>query len=322
MKPNRSKAPARKCSHLLLAVAIGLAINSISRAGEAVKWEEVPKAVRETILAQGGKEGPVDKEREAIGGQAVYEAQMKNKEGVVCDLVITADGKLVEVKTDDAADAAAERADRAKTLLATLRFTHPTAITNPYLPLSTLEQDILEGNDEGEKVRVERTAKPDMHKTFQLAGQDVEALVFEDREFRDGKLAEVTLDYFAQDDNGNVYYLGEEVDEYESDKVVGHDGSWLVGKDTPVPGVLFPANPVVGMKFRSEDVSSEITELDEIVSVTESTTVPAGQFTDCVKVKETTPDGVEYKLYAKHVGVVRETPPDGDELLVSHVAKK
>jgi hypothetical protein len=50
------------------------------------------------------------------------------------------------------------------------------------------------------------------------------------------------------------------VDEYEDGKIINHDGSWMWGKDTPVPGVLFPATPKVGMKFRSEDVSKEIME--------------------------------------------------------------
>ena len=186
---------------------------------------------------------------------------------MVKDLVITADGKLIETKTDDAADAAAERADRAKKVLAGVKFTHPTQITNPYLPLSTLKQDIIEGKEGGKKTRVERTAKPDIHKTFKVGDQMVEAFAFEDRAFEDGELAEVALDYFAQDDNGTVYYLGEDVDEFKGGKVISHEGSWLVGKDTVVPGVIFPATPKVGDKFRSEDVSAEISEIDEIVSV-------------------------------------------------------
>jgi hypothetical protein len=109
------------------------------------------------------------------------------------------------------------------------------------------------------------------------------------------------------------------VDEYKEGKIVSHDGSWLFGKDTPAPGLLFPAEPKLDQKWRSEDVSKEVGEQDEIVSTAATAKTPAGEFRDCVKVKESLADGTtEYKFYAKGVGVVREVPPEGDELLVSH----
>jgi len=83
-------------------------------AGQARKWEEVPEAVRATILAHGGKVGSVDKESEKIDGKVVYEAVGKDKNGKTVDLVVTEDGKLVTTKNDDAADKAQEQASRAK----------------------------------------------------------------------------------------------------------------------------------------------------------------------------------------------------------------
>ena len=159
-----------------------------------------------------------------------------------------------------------------------------------------------------------------MHKTFEIGGQKVETLVFEDREFEDGELSEVAIDYFAQSDDGTVWYLGEDVDEYRDGKVVSHKGAWMYGKDTQTPGVLFPGKPVLGMKFRSEDVSETIRENDEVVSLTETVTAPTGVYHDCVKVREALADGsTEFKCYAKGVGVVSEqTPPDGNVLLKSH----
>ncbi len=307
---------------ILVASALGCALALPSFAGKAQKWEEVPKPVQDTILANGGSAGPVDKEPGMKDGKAVYEASVKGKDGTVKDLVIAADGKLIETKTDDAADAAGERADRGKKVLAGVKFSHPRDITNPYWPLASLKQDVLEGTEAGKKTRVERTAKPELHKTFKIGDQDVEALVVEDRAYENGALSEVAVDYYAQDDNGTVYYLGEDVSEYQNGKVINHDGSWLLGKDTQVPGVILPANPKVGDKFRSEDVSTDIGEKDEVVSVTETVTVPAGTFKNCVKVKEDLADGTtEYKYYAKGVGVVREQPSDGDELLTSHQTK-
>ena len=122
----------------------------------------------------------------------------------------------------------------------TPKFSHPKEITNVYLPLSSLKQDILEGTEKGHPLRVERTVKPGS-KTFNVNGQTVEAMIVEDREFINGDIEEVALDYFAQDDNGTVYYLGEDVDNYKDGKVVGHEGAWLYGKDTQKMGVVMPA---------------------------------------------------------------------------------
>lgn len=199
------------------------------------------------------------------------------------------------------------------------QFSHSRDITNPYLPLASLRQDILENQNE----RVERTAKPEVHKTFKIGDQTVEALAVEDREFDvRGNLTEVTLDYFAQADDGAVYYLGEDVDEYRDGKVVGHSGAWLLGKDTQTPGVLMPAQPKVGDRFRSEDVPKITRELDEVVSVSETVTVPAGTWTNCVKIKEKASDGAtEYKLYAPGVGCVKEIEGKAELPLKSHESR-
>jgi hypothetical protein len=196
------------------------------------------------------------------------------------------------------------------------KFSHPCAIDNAYLPLGSLKQDILESGSE----RVERTARPEVRRTFQIGGQNVEALAVEDREFDSaGNLNEATLDYFAQDDEGNVYYLGEDVNTYKSGKISGHGGAWLLGQDTQKPGLLMPAHPKTGDKFKSEDVASISWEADEVVSLTETFSTPAGKFSNCLKIKERASDGgTEYKLYAPNVGVLAEMDSDGNLLLKSH----
>lgn len=200
----------------------------------------------------------------------------------------------------------------------TLNFANPTAITNPYLPLSHLHQDILEGMEGGKKIRIERTMKPGT-RTFLVHGKKVTARLMEDREFENGKLTEVTLDYIAQDDRGAVCYMGEKVDEYKEGKVVGHNGAWLTGEHNALPGVLIPAHPKVGDTFHSENVPGIAVESDEIVSVDETVTVPTGTYKHCVKVKESVEgEEPEYKFYALNVGVVREMPSGGDVRLISH----
>ena len=198
------------------------------------------------------------------------------------------------------------------------KFSHPRDITNPLFPLASLKQDILKSKGK----RIERTAKPEVRKTFKVGSQNVEAFAVEDRESEGGKLTEVTLDYFAQGDDGAVYYLGEDVDEYKNGEVTGHSGAWLLGKDTQTPGVLMPAHPQVGDKFRSEDVPNITTEEDEVASVSETVNTPAGTFKNCLKIKETLSDGaVEYKFYAPGVGCVKEAEADDQFLLQAHDAR-
>ncbi len=134
---------------------------STAFAGEPQKWDDLPKAVRDTVLANGGTSGMVvDLEPKTLDGKKVYEAEIKAKGGKIIDLVITEDGKLVETKTDPAADAAAERAARGEEVLKGVKFSNPRNITNPYLPLSNTKQDVLEGMEGGAKFRVERTVNP------------------------------------------------------------------------------------------------------------------------------------------------------------------
>ena len=201
------------------------------------------------------------------------------------------------------------RTDRAK-------FSHPREVTNPYLPLASLRQDILENQTE----RVERTARPEIHKTFKIGDQTVESLGVEDREFdSQGNLTEATVDYFAQDNEGNVYYFGEDVDEYRNGTVSGHSGAWLLGKDTAKPGLLMPAHPKTGDRFKSEDVPHITWEADEVVSLSETVTVPAGTWTNCIRIRENASDGAtEYKLYAPGVGCVREDEGKAELPLKSH----
>jgi hypothetical protein len=174
------------------------------------------------------------------------------------------------------------------------KFSHPKDITNSYLPLGSLKEDILEGTEKGRPLRVQRTVKPGS-KIFSINGQDVEALIMEDREFVNGQLEEVALDYLAQDDDGTVYYLGEDVDNYKGGKIVAHEVAWLYGKDTKILGVIMPAHPRVGQKFSPEDVGKITKENDVVVSLSERASVPAGKFEKCLKVKETNSDGESRK---------------------------
>jgi len=169
-------------------------------------------------------------------------------------------------------------------------FTHPTEITNPLYPISLTGQVISLGTEDGKPARNEVTLLPDT-KMIAWNGQEDEARVVQFVGYSDGKLIELAYDYFAQADDGSVYYLGEDVSNYEDGKIIDHEGSWLAGKDGAPPGLIMPASPKVGQVFTPEDLPGVVLETDEVLSLTEKATTPAGPIENGVLVKETLMDG-------------------------------
>ena len=196
-------------------------------------------------------------------------------------------------------------------------FSDPTDIDNRYYPLTEFERCVLRGKEDGARVRVVRRPL-DRTKRFMHNGEPVHAAVIKDTEFEDGELVERTFDYFAQDDRGTVWYLGENVDEIENGKVVGHGGAWLYGKDTDKMGVGMPANPQVGSRWRHEDVPGGPVETDKVVAVLDKATVRGKAYHDVLKVREQNPPDpeVEFKLYAPRIGNIQERPVGGSLGLV------
>jgi hypothetical protein len=194
-------------------------------------------------------------------------------------------------------------------------FTDPTDIDNRYLPLAKFASCELRGTEDGQKVRVVRRLL-DRTREFRHEGRTIRAAVVEDREFASGTLVERTLDYFAQGDGGTVYYLGEHVDHYKRGKVVGHDGTWLYGRDTAHMGVAMPARPRVGSRWRNENVPGITVERDKAVAILRTVKVRGRTYHGVLKVRERTGGETEFKLYAPGVGNISERPPDGRVELV------
>jgi len=189
-------------------------------------------------------------------------------------------------------------------------FTHPTEITNPFYPVSLIEQSISLGMEGGEPYRTEVTLLPDT-KMITADGQQIEARVSHYVAYADGKLAETAYDYFAQGDDGGVYYLGEDVSNYEDGQVVNHEGSWLAGKDGAPVSLIMPAHPEVGQVFNPENLPGVVYETVEIMSLAERTTTPAGPTDQGLRTKETLMDGtIEYKIYAANFGIVESGAED------------
>jgi hypothetical protein len=207
-------------------------------------------------------------------------------------------------------------------------FSHPLQIDNPYFTLKAgMVQVFRAKSDEGcELDRMTIT-----HDTRRLDGvttRVVHDVVFEDPKCNgDFSKIEDTLDYYAQDDAGNVWYMGEISKDCEDGTCKRNEGTWLAGQDVldigenAKPGIVMLAHPTKGAQYRQEFYPGHavdqaiVTEVDIPVKLTFSDAIPPKSFRDCIKTKEFSnlePDTVGFKYYCPNVGFVLETEQPGN----------
>ena len=177
-------------------------------------------------------------------------------------------------------------------------------ITNRYWPMRPGDQWISSETDgKGDVLRVEVTVED---ATYTVAA-GIEARVVHDVVSRDGAVVEDTLDWYAQDADGNLWYLGEQTAEYENGQVASTEGSWEAGVDGAQPGIAVPADPRPGLTYRQEYLAGEAEDQGTVLSTTEQVGVPTGIYTGALLTRDTTalePDLVELKFYVPGIGPV------------------
>ncbi|MBN1510036.1 MAG: hypothetical protein JW955_24535 [Sedimentisphaerales bacterium] len=176
-----------------------------------------------------------------------------------------------------------------------------------YVVLRPGFQLVLEGGGERVVITV-------LDQTERVGG--VTTRVVEERETKDGRLAEVSRNYFAIDPaTGDVFYFGEAVDDYKDDRIVGHGGAWRSDEKGFKPGLIVPGHPVVGAKYYQEIAPGKAMDRAENLSTSVTLKTPAGLFTDCLKTEETSPleAGKSYKTYAPGIGLIQD-----EGLLLTH----
>ena len=180
-----------------------------------------------------------------------------------------------------------------------------TRIDNPYFPRLPGAKYIYEGMtaDGLERVEIEILSE-----TRQVMG--IQATIMHDVVYLDGELIEETFDWFAQDKAGNVWYLGEDVDNYEDGVLQDHDGAWEAGVDGALPGIVMFANPAdhLGETMRQEYYAGEAEDMADILSVSEEITVPFGAYSNVLQTYDYTPldpEAREHKFYAAGIGEIR-----------------
>lgn len=174
-------------------------------------------------------------------------------------------------------------------------------VSNPFFPLVPGTRFVYAGGGETIEVTVTDDTKT-------ILG--IEAVVVRDTVTEAGVITEDTLDFYAQDNDGNVWYMGEDTKAYEDGRLVSTEGSWEAGVNGAKPGVIMYADPPLGgSAYRQEYLPCEAEDQAEVVSEVESVTVPYGSFSGALKTHEFTrlePDADENKYYVPNVGLVLE----------------
>lgn len=167
---------------------------------------------------------------------------------------------------------------------------------------------------ESENAKVVITVLDD---TRDIAG--VKTGVVEEREWEDGELKEVSRNFFALcKETGDVFYFGEEVDDYKGGKIVGSSGSWRADEEGSRAGIIMPGRALLGARHYQE-IAPNAKDRAEIVADDVSMKTPAGEFENCLRVEETSglnPREKCYKTYAPGVGLIQD-----EDLLLTHYGK-
>ncbi|HEX6287290.1 MAG TPA: hypothetical protein VFZ80_07375, partial [Acidimicrobiia bacterium] len=177
-------------------------------------------------------------------------------------------------------------------------------IDNPYWPMEPGSQWVYrEVDEDGTSLEVIVTVTTE---TKEIAN-GVTARIVRDTVTEEGELIEDTFDWYAQDSAGAIWYLGEATAEFEDGEITSTSGSFEAGVDGALPGIIMPAEPADGMRYRQEYYQGEAEDNGEILSIEEQAQVPAGHYEDAILTKDSItiePDVLEYKLYARGVGPV------------------
>lgn len=196
-----------------------------------------------------------------------------------------------------------------------------TRIDNPYRPMTPGTRWVYrETEPDGTELRVVVTVTA---RTRRIAN-GVTARVVSDVVTENGEPAEVIDDWYAQDGDGNVWYLGEQTKEYENGRVKTTAGSFEAGVDGAQPGIAMPAAPKPGPAYRHGYYKGEAEDRASIFSLGERVEVPAGSFQDVVMTKHLNalqPELLEHKFHARGVGPVLAigvSGGNGREELVSY----
>ena len=185
--------------------------------------------------------------------------------------------------------------------LAMPTFSDPTNITNPLFPVSSQDSVLMLGHVDGKPFRTEVTLLPETQ-IIEWEGQGVETLVSQYNAFLGGRIQEVAYDYYAQADDGSVWYFGEDVFDFVDGAIVVTEGTWRAGRDGPA-AMIMPGDPQVGDVYRTENAPGFVFEEVTVRSVDQTLKGPTGPIEGGLLADELHSDGkIEQKVFAPGYG--------------------
>ncbi|MGH2689148.1 MAG: hypothetical protein ACRDKW_10130, partial [Actinomycetota bacterium] len=198
-------------------------------------------------------------------------------------------------------------------------FSDPTRIDNPLLPMSPGTQFVLKGENVSDEGAVE-------HEVVQVVTaltktvNGLRTVVFWERDISEGEVVEAEIAFFAQDDEGNVWLLGEYPEEYEEGRFQGAPSTWLSGIANARAGIIMPAEPKMTDPVYIQGLAPDVDFQDvaRVHKVGQEVCAEAGCYKDVTVIDEWDPlaqpqDGHALKFHAPGAGTVRVEPVGGEE---------
>ena len=266
---------------------------------------QTPQAVRDTIQRELAGAELEDIARRNVDGHTLYETDVI-RDGHKWEVVIRDDGTILSKLQEEAAEPDAGRGGQGHTgppwrdqFEVNRADLQPTG-ANAYVTMQPGR--VLKLKSGSDTLTI--TVLPD---TQTIDG--ITTGVLEERETKNGALIEISRNFLATDrKTGDVYYFGEDVDNYKDGRIVSHDSAWRAGTGGARFGLMIPATPMVGQAFYQEIAPNVAMDRVEVVSTNETVKTPAGTFEHCVHLRETTPleSDVGHKYFAAGVGLIKD----------------
>jgi hypothetical protein len=191
-------------------------------------------------------------------------------------------------------------------------FHHPTEINNRWFPIAPGATWLWQGEYRGLPYVLEQWVPND---TRLIDGVVARPVI--DKDTVSGTVIGGAIDYYAQDDDGNVWYLAEETTHYVNGQLTDHADSWVAGLKGARPGIFMPAVPRLESPPYQQEFAPNLSADVARVAKLESVCVPLRCFDNVVEMHETSvldPGVVSAKYYAPGAGLVKENVLQGDPI--------
>jgi uncharacterized membrane protein YkoI len=279
-----------------------------------VQRSELPAVIKKAIKQALPNGRIITIEKEVEGEDPGQYDFLVRSDGKEYEVEISPEGEVIEVKEVTSAEEApaSEQGKKWTKSFDQENCTFSTVGRNRFFSLIPGDQLVLQSSEEKVVITV-------LDETKKIGS--VRTRIIEEREEKDGELAEVSRNFFAIcKEHGDVFYFGEEVDDYKDGKIVAHSGAWRADEADSKAGIIMPGTILLGARHYQE-IAPNAMDRAEIISDDVTMVTPAGTFRNCLRVEETSgldPDEKCYKTYAPGVGLIQ----DEDLLLISHSKAK